>query len=133
MSFLDSLENNLKALESREERDPEKIARDKAARKAEADQARSIAPFAEALRNGPFAGSLIEAARIIGRQHRLAVRPTWIDGAFRLEARDRKIELRPTSTGVRAFFYEGDTETGSEPVDLSGSAEPLARRWLENL
>jgi hypothetical protein len=51
MSFLDNLESNLKALESRNERDPEALAREAAAREAARSLALQIAPHAEALRN----------------------------------------------------------------------------------
>jgi hypothetical protein len=53
MSFLDNLENNLKAMESRTERDPEALAGEAAAREAARSVALEIAPHAEALRNGP--------------------------------------------------------------------------------
>ena len=39
MSFLDNLENNLKALESREEKDPEKVKRDQERREADRNAA----------------------------------------------------------------------------------------------
>jgi hypothetical protein len=54
VSFLDNLENNLKALESRDEKDPATLAREAAAREAARSVALQIAPHAEALRNGPF-------------------------------------------------------------------------------
>ena len=54
MSFLDNLENNLKALESREEKDPEKIKRDRERREAERMAALSRAPHADALKNSTF-------------------------------------------------------------------------------
>ena len=44
MSFLDNLENNLKALESRDERDPQTLAREAAAREAARSLALEIAP-----------------------------------------------------------------------------------------
>ena len=53
MSFLDNLENNLKALESREEKDPAALARQAAAREAARSEALQIAPHAEALAMDP--------------------------------------------------------------------------------
>ena len=44
MSFLDNLENNLKALESREEKDPEKIKRDHQRREADRSARSKRAP-----------------------------------------------------------------------------------------
>ena len=131
MSFLDSLENNLKALESREETDPEKIARDRAARAAEQAEAMQVAPVAEDLRNGPYAAGLLTACRVIGHRTRTFVRPTWIDSVLRLEARERRLELRPTAKGVVAVFLEDGTEKGSQPVDLTSDPEALVRAWLE--
>jgi hypothetical protein len=58
MSFLDNLENNLKALESQEEKDPQALARKAAQREAARSAALEIAPHAEALRNGPFKDEL---------------------------------------------------------------------------
>lgn len=131
MSFLDSLENNLKALESREEADPEKRARDLAARAAEQAEAALTAPVAEALRNSPFTAQLLTACRVIGHRTRTFVRPTWIDAVLRLEARTRKLELRPTAQGVRAVYFEDGAEVRTAPVDLDGDAEALIRGWLE--
>lgn len=131
MSFLDSLENNLKALESREEADPAKIARDSAARVAERAEEAKIAPVAEALRDGPFTAQLLTACRVVGHKTRTLVRPIWIESMLRLEARDRKLELRPTAKGVQAVYFENGAETRTEPVDLNGDAEAFARKWLE--
>jgi hypothetical protein len=65
MSFLDNLENNLKAMESRTERDPEALAGEAAAREAARSAALEIAPHAEALRNGPFKDAPLTACRDI--------------------------------------------------------------------
>lgn len=135
MSFLDNLENNLKALESREEKDPAAIQREQAERAAERAAAVRRAPFEEALRTGPFAGALIAACRKAGHSRRVMVRPTWIESVLRLEARiqdaDRRLELQPTGEGVRAVFYEAGEERHSETVDLAqADAAALAERWL---
>jgi hypothetical protein len=131
MSFLDNLENNLKALESREERDPAALARGAAAREAARAVTLQIAPHAEALRNGPFKDGLLTACREIGHRRRILVRPVWIDSMLRLEAGAKKLELRPTPTGVLAVFFEGDREQDSLPIDLSSDPVKLAEKWLE--
>lgn len=131
MSFLDSLENNLKALESREEKDPEKIKRDRESRDAEIAASLALAPQADALKNGPFTESLLVACRKLGHAMRLMVRFTWIGSGLRLEVKDKKLELRPHPSGVIAHYFVDNEELRQEPVNLSGDAEDLARRWLE--
>jgi hypothetical protein len=131
MSFLDNLENNLKALESQDERDPEALARKAAARVAARALALEIAPYAEALRNGPFKDGLLTACRDIGHRKRILVRPVWVDSTLRLEAGAKKLELRPTPGGVLAVFFEGGKELESTPVDLSSDPVKLAEKWLE--
>src|SRR5580704_15215495 len=120
MSFLDNLENDLKALESRTERDPAALAREAAARESARSLALQIAPHADALRNGAFTDRLLTACREIGHRRRILVRPVWIDSTLRLEAGPRKLELRPTPNGVLAVFFDGASERESTPVDLSG-------------
>jgi hypothetical protein len=131
MSFLDNLENNLKAMESRTERDPEALAREAAAREAARSAALEIAPHAEALRNGPFKDALLTACRDIGHRKRTLVRPVWVDSTLRLEAGVRKLELRPTPGGVLAVFFESGREQESMPIDLSSDPVKLAEKWLE--
>ncbi|MEZ5355925.1 MAG: hypothetical protein R2762_25105 [Bryobacteraceae bacterium] len=134
MSFLDNLENNLKALESREEQDPAAVARARDARKAERAEAVRRAPFEQALKSGSFAGNLIAACRKAGHPRRILVRPVWLDSVLRLEGRwddvEHRLELHPTGDGVRALFFQGDKQTSSEAVDLEGPADALADGWV---
>ncbi len=130
MSFLDNLENNLKAMESRTERDPEALAREAAAREAARSAAIEIAPYAEGLRNGPFKDGLLTACRDIGHRRRILVRPVWVDSTLRLEAGDQKLELRPTPSGVMAIFFEGGVEQDRTPIDLGSDPAKIAEKWL---
>lgn len=130
MSFLDNLENNLKALERAEEADPEKQKRLREARAAERDMAQQIAPVAEALKTGPFTDELLRACRTIGHRMRTMVRVTWIDSTLRLEARDKRLDLSPTPEGVVANYFRDGSEEREEPVDLKGNATEFAERWL---
>ncbi|HTC36620.1 MAG TPA: hypothetical protein VK724_24780 [Bryobacteraceae bacterium] len=130
MSFLDNLENNLKAMESRTERDPEALAREAAAREAARSAALEIAPYAEALRNGPFKDGLLSACRDIGHRRRILVRPIWVDSTLRLEAGDKRLELRPTPGGVMAIVFEGGREQDRTSIDLSADPAKLAEKWL---
>jgi hypothetical protein len=131
MSFLDNLESNLKALESREEKDPKALAREAAAREAARSAALQIAPYANALRNGPFLDGLLTACRDIGHPRRILVRAVWVDSTFRLETGAKKLELRPTPNGVIAVSLVEGREQGSTPVDLSSDPFKLAEKWLE--
>jgi hypothetical protein len=130
MSFLDNLESNLKALESREEKDPEALAREAAAREAARSVALEIAPHAEAMRNGPFLDGLLTACRQIGHSKRILVRAVWVDSTFRLEAGAKKLELRPTPSGVVAVSFLEGRQQESTAVDLSSDPFKLAEKWL---
>lgn len=130
MSFLDNLENNLKALERVEEADPEKQKRLQEARAAERDLAQQVAPVAEALQTGPFTDELLRACRTIGHRMRTMVRVTWIDSTLRLEAREKRLDLSPTPEGVVGKYFQDGVEQRQEAVDLGGRATELIERWL---
>ena len=132
MSFLDNLENNLKSLESQEE-GKESAGRAQRARETERAQAQAAAPWAEQLKKGPFTAELLKQATRIGFGMRVKVHVAWLGTTLRLEARDRRLELRPGATGVVAVYIEGNAEGKTEPLDLEGSAEDLVRRWLEGV
>lgn len=129
MGFLDNLESNLKSLESNEERNAD-VSRD--ARKRASDKAKALAaaPFADALKTGAFTQNLLAHATRIGFSQRTKVQPTWLGSTLRLQAKERRLELRPTPEGVLAHFFEDDEEKGNELLDLNGSPEELAKRWL---
>jgi hypothetical protein len=131
MSFLDNLENNLKALESREQKDPEVLAREAAAREANRSLALAIAPYSEALRNGPFKDGLLTACRELGHRRRMLVRPVWVESTLRLEAGAKRLELRPTPNGVLAVTFIDGKEHESTPIDLSSDPVKLAEKWLQ--
>src|SRR5271156_3721041 len=97
MSFLDNLENNLKALESQEEKDPEKVRRDQERREADRNAALLRAPHADALKNSAFTSELLTQCRTIGHGQRVLVRFTWIGESLRLDAKEKRMELTPTT------------------------------------
>ena len=131
MSFLDNLENNLKALESREEKDPEKLQRDRARKEAERNAALLRAPHAEALKNSAFTSELLTQCRTIGHTQRVLVRFTWIGETLRLEAKEKRMELVPTPEGIEAVLSSDGRETAREMVDpKKNDPATLARRWL---
>jgi len=130
MSFLDNLENNLKALESREEKDPAKQKEEHARREAERQAALAAAPVAEALKSGPFTEKFLTACRLIGHQQRTMVRFTWLESTLRLEAKERRLDLKPTVQGVEAAFYVNNEPTVKQLLTLNEDPEELARQWL---
>ncbi len=133
MSFLDSLENNLKALENLEQRDPEKVKRELERREAEKAATLAAAPNVEALRNSPFTEELLKQCRTIGHGLRVLVQFAWIDNTLRLDAtsKAKRLELIPTAEGIIAVSSEGGEEKARANVDLANdSAEAMARTWL---
>ncbi len=131
MSFLDNLENNLKALESREEKDPEKVKRDRDQREADRNAALLRAPHVEALKNSAFTSDLLTECRTIGHGQRVLVQFAWIGESLRLDAKAKRLELTPTAEGITAVFSLGGVETGRISVDpQANDAAALARSWL---
>jgi hypothetical protein len=127
MSFLDNLENTLKTLEGREERDPNERKR----RDAEQEQARAAGPFAEKLRTGRYTQELLGLATQAGYRQRTKVHIAWLGTTLRLEAREKKLDLRPTPQGVFAAFLEGNSEVRTQPIDLEiDRPEDLVEAWL---
>jgi hypothetical protein len=132
MSFLDSLENNLKNLESADERGADRM-QNQARRASEKARALAVAPYAEQLKSAPFTMELLNQVIRVGHESRTKVYMNWLGSTLRLRARDRILELRPAPDGVFADFFEGDQKKVSEPVDLNGDPEKLARLWLGDL
>ena len=129
MSFLDNLENNLKSLESAEQNRDERERRQRD-RSAERAEALAAAPWAEELKNGPFTPELLKQATRVGFSLRMKVNIVWMGTTLRLEARERRLELRPTASGVVAAYSEGGQEQRVEPVDLKGDPAALVGGWL---
>lgn len=127
MSFLDSLEDNLKSLESREERGPV----DNRRRDADRAAALAAAPWAEKLKGSDFTRDLLTQANRAGHSLRAKVYLAWIGTTLRLDVRERRLELRPTPDGVIAVFLEGNSEISRRPADLDGDAGQLIRSWLD--
>jgi hypothetical protein len=130
MSFLDNLENNLKSLESQEEgkESAERAARTRDAQRA---SAQAVAPWAEQLKKGPFTAELLKQAARVGFSLRTKVNIAWLGTTLRLEAREKRLELRPTASGIVTAYLENGAEIRREPLDLASDAGELVRRWLE--
>jgi len=126
MSFLDNLENNLKSLESREEKDPAEYER----REQKRNLARATAPWAAQLKAAPFTQALFEHATLAGHRLRTKVYMSWFDDVLTLQAKERKLELRPTPNGIVAAFIEADREETLQMLDLKGDAAALIQQWL---
>jgi hypothetical protein len=129
MSFLDNLEDNLKALESQDQGGLDQSRR----RETERARALAVAPWAERLKREPYAKSLIQQATIAGRQRRTKVNLAWIDTTLRLEARAQRLELRPQPDGVVAVFLQNGQEVSQQPIDLSSDPQGLTNDWMAAL
>jgi hypothetical protein len=131
MSFLDNLENNLKALENREERDPERVKRERERREADRAAALLRAPHAEALKTSPFTSELLTQCRAIGHGLRILVQFTWLGEGLRLDAKEKRMDLTPTAEGITAVLSLNGEEIGRKIIDPKiDDAAALASRWL---
>lgn len=128
MSFLDNLENNLKVLESADE--GAGLEQQNRQREAQRRQALAAAPYAEELKSGTYTAELLKQATRASYRLRTKVHMAWIGTTLRLEARDRRLELRPKADGVTAVFIENNSDVRSMPIDLSGNPETLVQEWL---
>jgi hypothetical protein len=130
MSFSDNLENNLKNMEAREERED---ARARVRRQNDPSRSMAAVPFIDKLKNGPFTKGLLGHATRIGFGLRTKVHIVWLGNTLRLEAREHRLELRPTGEGVFAHWIVNGVEKRKEKLDLSGNPEALAKKWLDSV
>jgi hypothetical protein len=127
MGYLDNLESALKNLEGNNERDS---VEDRSRRESERALALAAAPYADELKKGRFTMGLLEHVTKMGFSQRTKVNIAWIGTTLRLDARERRLELKPTAQGVVAVFSESGQETASKPIDLKSEPETLAREWF---
>jgi hypothetical protein len=126
MDFLDNLENSLKNLESREERDSGVMQR----QQDERNRALQAAPWAEKLKNSDYTRKLFDQAAVAGHRLRAKIYMAWLDNVLRLEVKGRWCELRPTANGIEAEFILPDGTTEKKMIDLTGAPEELLGQWL---
>jgi hypothetical protein len=126
MGFLDNLENSLKSLEEREERNPAEYER----REQKRNFTLAAAPWAAKLKAAPYTQALFEQATAAGHRLRTKVYMSWFEDVLALQAKDRKLELRPTPDGIVAAFIEADREEHLQPLDLAGDPATLIHQWL---
>ncbi len=126
MSFLDSLENNLKAMEGTEASGLD----DRKRKEIERQRVVASAPWAEKLKHAPYTKALMERASRSGYQIRVKVDIVWLGDVLRLEARGHRLELRPTPQGILAVQLKGKDELKRELVDLAGAPEALLDDWM---
>jgi hypothetical protein len=126
MGFLDNLENSLKSLEQQEDRDANQQQR----REQERARALEEAPWAEKLKNSEFTKLLFDKAALAGHRLRTKIYMAWFGNVLRLEAKERRLELRPTAKGISAVFLEPDGAESSQTIDLSSDPQTLLDQWL---
>jgi hypothetical protein len=129
MSFLDNLEDNLKALEARDQTGIDDTRR----REAERVRAQAEAPWADRLKNSKWTAALMSKVTRAGHQRRVSVRLSWIGTTLRCEARGQRLELRPAPDGIVAVFLGGSEEKTCEGVDLEGDPALLVESWMNKL
>ncbi len=127
MGFLDNLESSLKSLEDSDERDPREHER----RQEERTRAVAVGPWAERLKTGPYTQKLFDQAALAGHRLRTKIYMAWFDDVLRLEAKQRRLELRPTAEGIVAAFIEIDGTTKTQAVDLASDPGALLSKWLD--
>ena len=128
MGFLDNLENTLKAAEREAEREDERTAGP--SRAAEMQELRAVAPHAEQLTKSQWTQDLLTQCVTLGHGQRVRVGMAWIGHTLRLDAREKRMDLQPTASGVSAVFSVDGAETGREPVNFGSDPAALARKWL---
>jgi hypothetical protein len=126
MSFLDSLENNLKALEGTEHAGLDDYKR----RESERKRTAAAAPWAERLKTSPYVQALMQQGSRAGYQIRMKVNFVWIGTTLRLEARNHRLELRPTGEGIVALYLKGAEEVRREMIDLNGNPDAILTPWI---
>lgn len=126
MSFLDNLENNLKALESRDQGGIE----DNNQREATKKRAQSEAPWAERLKKDPWTATLMQKATRAGFERRTKVHLIWAGTTLRLEAREQRLELRPAAGGILVVYQRDGETVKQETTDLSGDPDVLIAPWM---
>ncbi len=129
MSFIDNLEDSLKSLESQDERDPNQHKR----REDDRTRVLAAAPWAEKLKTSDYTKKLFDEAATAGHRIRTKVYMVWFDTTLRLEARGRRLELRPTPDGIVSEFVELDGATTTEPLNLNGDPAALIGKWLGSM
>jgi hypothetical protein len=132
MSFLDSLESNLKNLEAREE-SASRSTRGRRRRESDRASAMAAAENAARLKSSPYTAELLRQVTRMGHAIRTKVRIMWIGATLRLEARERRLELRPSAEGISAVLIENGVEIRSQRLNLGGKPEDLAKELLKGM
>jgi len=128
MGFLDNLEDTLKNAERGNEREDEKSA--SVSRAAEMEAIRAAAPNADALKKGQWTQDLLTQCVTLGHSQKTRVGMAWIGATLRLDAREKRMDLQPTASGITAIYSVDGVETGREGVDLKADPAALAKKWL---
>ncbi len=126
MGFLDNLESSLKSLETVEERN----GNNQPQREEDRARALAVAPWAEQLKSSDYTKRLFDEAAAAGHRIRTKVYMAWLDNTLRLEARERRLELKATPEGIVADFIEPDGSSRCKPLDLNSNPQALIREWL---
>ena len=129
MSFSDNLENDLKNLENRDQGGLGELTAKQ--RSSQRERALAAQPHAEKLRNSKFTEDLLRESARVGHTYRTKVHILWIGNGLRLEAREHRLDLKPTPEGVMAIYSTEGEESKRQIVDFNGDGATLAKKWLD--
>lgn len=127
MSFLDNLENSLKALEGTEGSGFE----DTNQRNARRNDERAAAPWAAKLKTSDWTAKLMREATVAGHKRRVRIGFFWLGATLRLEAVGQRLDLKPSATGIDAQFLVGNEVKKSIRIDLDGDPTKVLGQWLQ--
>jgi hypothetical protein len=126
MGFLDNLENSLKSLESQQESDGTAQQRGE----SERAQALATAPWLEKLKSSDYTKQLFDKAALAGHKIRTKIYMAWLDSTLRLDAKQKRLELKPTPDGITAEFTEPGKDPKTKAIDLNSDPQALIDEWL---
>ncbi|HEX4167062.1 MAG TPA: hypothetical protein VHZ55_16480, partial [Bryobacteraceae bacterium] len=90
----------------------------------------AVAPWAAKLKDSVFTKQLFDKAAMAGHKIRTKIYMAWLENTLRLEAREKRFDLRPTPEGIVADFETLDGRHVLKAVDLESDPQALVDEWL---
>ena len=83
-----------------------------------------------ALPNGKWTQDLLTHCVTIGHGKRVRVGMPWIGTTFRLDAREKRLDLQPNAQGILGIFSVDGAITALAPIGLNSDPAGLVKQWL---